>query len=391
MKLKKKSEIKILQIITLFSIGGATETVVSMAERLIKKGYKVDIATGPHINSEGSMYDTAEEKKLSVITFRNLRREINLLRDIAIIIQLALFIRKGNYDVVHTHSSKAGVVGRIAAFLANTPLILHTVHGLPFHRYQPEIKKKFFIWVEKFSNLFSNKIIAVTDTIIQTMLDEKIGSKDKYYMVRSGFDTSNYQQNGNQRNFLRHRYGINENDIVIGKIARLSELKGHKYLLEAFIPVSHKIPNAKLLIVGNGELEYELKRLVESKKIGDKVIFSGLITPEEIPNVIEVMDILVHTSLLEGLARVLPQAIMMKKPVISFNLDGAHEVIKSGETGYLIQPLNVKDLSEKIIYLCQNPHLICKFGEEGKNFIGDQFSSEVMVDKIEEVYLKNLF
>lgn len=387
--MKKDKQLKILNIITLFSIGGATETVVSMAEGLIKKGYDVHIATGPHIASEGSMYETAKEKNIPVFTFKNLKRDINLIRDLKIIIELTNFIRKGKYDIVHTHSSKAGVVGRISARLAGTPAIVHTVHGLPFHRYQPELKKRLFVLIEKFSSLFCNKLVAVTDTIIKTMLVYGIGKPQKYVMIRSAFDIDIYKTDGDlQRNRLRERFGIKESDIVIGKIARLSPLKGHKYILNAFVEVTKKIPNAKLLIVGNGELEYDLKRLVEQNNIKDKVIFTGLITPEEIPGIIEIMDIVVHTSLLEGLARVLPQSIMMEKPVISFDLDGAHEVIKNGETGFLIKPEDEKELAEKIIYLCNNPSIRIKFGKAGKDFIGDQFCSSKMVEQIEKLYLE---
>ncbi len=382
-----EEKLKVLEIITLFSIGGATETVVSMAEGLMKDGQTVHIATGPNIISEGSMYETAKKLNIPVFTFKNLRRDINFFRDALIIIQLSLFIRKGKYDIVHTHSSKAGVVGRIAAWFARTPVILHTVHGLPFHRYQPKLKKKLFILIEKSASLFCDKLVAVTETIINTMLDYKIGNKDKYTMIRSAFDIENYRTNGEfERKKTKHRFGIEEDDIIIGKIARLSELKGHKYLLESFKLISNKIPRARLLLVGNGELEYELKRFVEKNNLKEKVIFAGLITPEEIPSIIEIMDILVHTSLLEGLARVLPQAIMMEKPVISFDLDGAHEIIQDGINGYLIKPLDTVQLGEKILYLYNHPELIKEFGVRGRELLGDQFSSRRMVAQINELY-----
>jgi len=385
--LLEKKDLKILQIITLFSIGGATETVISMAEGLIKKGFIVHVATGPHIVSEGSMYETAKEKNIIVHTFKNLKREINPFRDLIVIMELANFIHKGRYDIVHTHSSKAGVVGRIAAWLALTPAIVHTVHGLPFHRYQPEVKKQVFIWIEKFSNLFCHKIVAVTQTIIDTMLGYNIGNPNKYLMIRSAFDTDIYKVDGDDhKSKTRERFGIKNDDIVVGKIARLSPLKGHKYILNAFKQISNKNPKTKLLIVGNGELEYDLKRFVEANSLQESVIFTGLITPEEIPGIIEIMDILVHTSLLEGLARVIPQAIMMEKPIISFDLDGAHEVILDGKNGFLIRPEDEDQLAEKIIHLCNNPYLINQFGKFGKIFIGDQFCSSKMVEQIETLY-----
>lgn len=388
MKKKPDNEnLKVLEIITLFSIGGATETVVSMAEGLMKDGKTVHIATGPNIISEGSMYETAKNLNIPVFTFKNLRRDINIFRDALVIYQLYRFIKKGNYNIVHTHSSKAGVVGRIAARFARTPVVLHTVHGLPFHRYQSKLKKKAFIFIEKFSSLFCDKIVAVTDTIIKTMLAYNIGNRNKYAMIRSSFDIENYKTNGEvERKKTKHRFGIEEDDIIIGKIARLSELKGHKYLLESFKLISLKIPQARLLLVGNGELEYDLKRFVDENNLKDKVIFAGLITPEEIPSIIEIMDIVVHASLLEGLARVLPQAIMMEKPVISFDLDGAYEIIKDGVNGYLIKPLDTEQLGEKIVYLCNHPELIKEFGKKGRELLGDQFSSKRMVTQINELY-----
>lgn len=356
-----------------------------MAEGLMKEGMTVHIATGPNILSEGSMYETAKKLEIPVFTFNNLRRNINLFWDTLVIFQLYRFIKDGKYDIVHTHSSKAGVVGRIAARLARTPVVLHTVHGLPFHRYQPKINKKVFIYIEKFSSLFCDKLVAVTDTIIQTMLQYNIGKRSKYVMIRSSFDIENYKSNGRVKG-NRERFGIKENEIVIGKIARLSELKGHKYLLEAFNLVSKNVPSARLLLVGNGELEYELKRFVEENRLKEKVIFTGLVTPEEMPEIIEIMDIVVHTSLLEGLARVLPQAIMMGKPVISFNLDGAHEIIEDGVNGYLIKPLDTNLLAEKIIYLCFHTELMNQFGKRGKELLGDQFSSKRMVEQIKKLY-----
>jgi len=384
--LNSKKKIKILELITLFSIGGATETVVSMAKGLQNLGFEVEIATGPHIVSEGSMYETAEDLGIPVFTFKNLRRDINLFVDILIIIQLAWFIRKNKYTVVHTHSSKAGVVGRIAAFLAGVKVIIHTIHGLPFHRYQPSLQKKLFIFVEKISALFCDKIIAVTYTIVDVLVKGNIVPQHKLRVIRSAFSLEEYLKVNVPKEQIQARFGLLKNDIVIGKIARLSKLKGHEYLLSAFAKVAKAVPNAKLLIVGNGELESELKHFVKKERLADKVIFTGLVLPEDIPSIINTMDILVHSSLLEGLARVLPQAIMLEKPVISFDLDGAHEVIKNGVNGYLIEPLNIEQLAERIIDLCNNKSKAKSFGKIGKELLKDEFDDRKMVAEIARLY-----
>ncbi|MBA4317332.1 MAG: hypothetical protein C0412_02925 [Flavobacterium sp.] len=379
-------KIKVLNIITLFSVGGATETVVSMAEGLNKKGYDVHIATGPNIPTEGSMYEMANRLNIPVFTFDNLKRAINLVDDVRIILELARFIRRNNYDIVHTHSSKAGVVGRIAAWLAGTKVRLHTIHGLPFHRYESWIVRNSFKLIEKFAALTCTKLVAVTHTIVDVMVKNHLAQREKFTVIRSGFNIDEYINFNQDVSMLRKKYNLNEDDIVIGKVSRFSILKGHKYLVNAFGAVSKKSPKAKLLLIGNGEIENTLRDKVKQMNLSDRVIFTGLIPPEEIPAAISVLDILVHSSLLEGLARVLPQAIMMGKPVISFDLDGAHEVIKDGVNGYLIEPENEAMLAERILDLTANPQKAIEFGRIGKQSLKDEFSTQKMVNQIHELY-----
>lgn len=383
-------QIKVLEIITLFSIGGATETVVTMAEGLNKRGFLVDIATGPNIKSEGSMYEVAKKMGIKVYTFNHLVRKINFLIDFRVVIQLAAFIKKNRYEIVHTHSSKAGVLGRLAAVLAGAKVVIHTIHGLPFHRYQKRNVNRLFIFAEKLAACFCDKLIAVTHTIKEIVIEKKIAKENKVVVIRSAFNLDEFLYIKKSRDEIRKKYNFESDDIIIGKIARLSELKGHKYLFEAFVKVAEIVPNAKLLIVGNGELEADLKLFTKEAGLFDRVIFTGLVLPEDIPAIINSIDILVHSSLLEGLARVLPQSIMLCKPTISFDLDGAHEVIKDGINGYLIPPLDTKMMAERITELCLNPAKAKQFGEIGKRLVGDSFSDNKMIEEIFELY-NNLY
>lgn len=385
---RNNKKIKALQIITLFSIGGATETVVSIAEGLMKKGYKIDILTGPHIKSEGSMYDKASKLNIPVFTKDYLKRDINIFTDFLTIFKLYWFIRQNKYDIVHTHSSKAGVVGRIAAKLAGVKIVIHTVHGLPFHRYQTTVKRNFYIWVEKISALFCNKIIAVTHTIIDEFERLKIAERTKMVMIRSSFDLTIFSCSRELALTTRKRFSISENDFVVGKIARLSPLKGHRFLLESLSMVKKELPKIKVLIVGDGELQEELETFVQHSGLNENVIFSGLIPPEGIPEIINCMDVVVHTSLLEGLARVLPQSIMLQKPIISFDLDGAHEVIQEGETGYLIEPQNINQLADRIIELGKDSNKANEFGRRGKELLGNEFCEKKMIDETDILYTR---
>jgi len=378
---------KVLHIITLFSIGGATENTIYTVDGLIKKGYYVDIVTGPNISSEGSMYSICKKLNIPVFTFNNLKRAISPLSDILVIFQLYLFIKKNNYDIVHTHSSKAGVVGRIAAWLAKTPIIIHHNHAKPYHRFQNRFIRIFYKGIEKFASIFCNKIVSVTHTIVDEMVQDKIAPREKFVVIRSGFNIENFKNFNSADNYnLKNKFGLTDDDIVIGKIARLSVIKGHIYLLQAFEKVCRQIPNVKLLFVGNGENKNELLKFIDKKRLTDKIIFTGLIPTKEMPSVISLIDIVVHTSLLEGLPRVFTQSMLMGKPVISFDLDGAHEVIENGKNGYLIEPLNIEMLTEKIIDLASNISKARNFGSYAKNNIKDDFSIDAMVENNHNLY-----
>lgn len=378
---------KVLHIITLFSVGGATENTIFTVAGLIKKGYKIEIITGLSVSAEGSMYAITESLKIPVRTFSNLKRKISPFRDLLIIYQLYKFIKNNKFDIVHTHSAKAGVVGRIAAWFAKTPIIIHHNHGKPYHKFQKWYVRKIYKIIEKIASLFCNKIVSVTYTIVDEMVSDKIAPKEKFCVIRSGFDIENFTNyNTANDNSTRKKYGLSGNDIVIGKIARLSKLKGHIYLLKAFEKVSQQLSNVKLVLIGDGENKDTLMKFIKERKLGDKIIFTGLIWPKEIPSIISILDVVVHTALLEGLPRVFTQSLLMGKPVISFDLDGANEVIENGKNGYLIEPLNIDMLAEKILDLVSDISKVHKFGEYAKNNIKDDFSVNAMVENTHKLY-----
>lgn len=385
--IKNDTNKKILHIITLFSVGGATENTLFTVNGLIKKGYKVDIVTGPHISSEGSMFETASKLNVPVLTFTNLRRAISPLKDLIVFFQLAFFIKKNKYDIVHTHSTKAGVIGRIAAWLVGTPIIIHHNHANPYHRFQNWFVRTSYKKIEKYAAFFCHKIVSVTHTIVDEMVRDKLAPREKFVVIRSGFDVDKFKNyNAPNRSEIRKKFNLSEDDIVIGKIARLSVVKGHIYLLKAFEIVCRKIPKVKLLLVGNGENKSKLEEFINERKLNDKVLFTGLIQPDDMPSVISILDIVVHTALLEGLPRVFTQSMLMGKPIISFDLDGAHEVIEDGKNGYLVEPKNIDMLADRICDLAGNLSKARIFGTYARNNIKDDFSIEAMVENNHKLY-----
>ncbi len=381
-----QKNLKILHIITVFSIGGATENTLLTVRGFIKKGYKVDILTGPNISSEGDMYELGKKFGVNVITLSTLKRKIHFFYDLISLFKIYRFIRKNEYNVVHTHSSKAGIIGRIAAKMARTPIIIHTIHGLPFHAYQNLFLNKLYVLIEKIGARLSDKIITVTYKIVNDSLKNGIGFKDKFKVVRSGLDISTFTKNDFDIEEVRKRLGISKEDIVVGKIARFSELKGHKYLIDAIKKIISSNPRVKVLLVGSGELENKIKGVVKDLNLEQNIIFTGLIEYEKVPEIISALDILVHTSLLEGLPRVFPQAFLLRKPVVSFDIDGASEVVLNNETGFLVEPKNSEQLAEAIIKLINDQKLRERFGENGYNLVRENWSQEKMVDDLELIY-----
>ncbi|MCD5397610.1 glycosyltransferase family 4 protein [candidate division NPL-UPA2 bacterium] len=378
-------KIRILHIITRLILGGAQENTVLTVEGL-KKRYEVDLVTGPPRGPEGSLVEEAEKRGIYSLIILEMRREVHPGRDLLAFIKLYRLIKKGRYDIVHTHSSKAGILGRLAARLAGAKIIVHTIHGLPFHEYQSRGVNYFYIFCEKLAALFTDKIITVAEAMTAKALAARIAPEERFITIYSGMDLDRFLEPGVEAADKRKEMGIGPDVPVVGKVARLFPLKGHKYLLEAAAEVSRVYPRVRFLLVGDGILKESLEKQAEKLRIKEKVIFAGLVSQKEIPGLLTAMDIVVHASLWEGLARVLPQALAGSKPVVSFDIDGAREVVKEGETGHLVPAGDSLGLAEAIIDLLGDKEKAKKMGEAGKRLVDPAFRAEVMVDRIAELY-----
>lgn len=375
-----------LHIITRLIIGGAQENTLFTVEGLSQHGYEVTLASGPALGPEGSLIRRAQESNIDFVIVPQMRREINPYFDTLTFFKLYWLIKKGQYEIVHTHSSKAGILGRLAAKLAGTEVIVHTIHGLPFHKYQGRLLNFFYIFLEKWVAQFTDRLITVSDAMKKQSLAVNLAPANKFVTIYSGMEIEKFISSKVNVEELRLKLGLPPEVPVVGKIARLSPLKGHEYLIEAAQQVIKKIPQARFLLVGDGILKKKIINMIEKAGLRKNFVFTGIISPEEIPEVIQAMDVLVHTSLREGLARALPQALASAKPVISFDLDGAREVVIDGQTGYLIRPEDADGLAEKIIYLLSNPQLARRMGLVGQQLVRDKFGVEKMVSEIEKVY-----
>ena len=384
-KIVKK--IKIGHIITRLIIGGAQENSIFTVEGLRKKGYDVTLISGPGLGPEGSLVEETRKKGLRLIIIPELRREINPFLDTIALVKLYSLIKKEKYDLVHTHSSKAGILGRIVAKLAcRRAIIIHTIHGLPFHSFQTKILNFVYANLERFCSLFTNKIICVGTVMKEKALSAHIGNKEKFVVIYSGFEVEKCQDPQINPEEERRKWGLEKNDLVIGNIGRLFPLKGQGYLLELLDQIKKLFPQIKLVLVGEGILHKTLEKRAESLGIRDAVIFTGLLPAEQIPKVISTFDLLVHVSLREGLPKTVAQGLAAGKPIVAFDVDGAKEIVIDGKTGYLVPAKDTKKLAFTIIKALKNKTSSEKMAKEGQKLIKKLFPIEVMVNKIEEEY-----
>ncbi len=380
--------IKIAHVITRMILGGAQENTLLSVEGLhAKSDYDVELITGPAIGPEGSLLDRAYNNGVNVCMVNSLRRNINPLFDCAAFLKLFVKFRKEKYDIVHTHSSKAGVIARIAAYFAGVPVIVHTIHGLPFHDYAGRFSNFLYISLEKLCAKVTTKIVTVCPEMSRKAIEKGIGSKEDYLTVYSGIEVNQYQEFTNKEKFeFRSKYNIPDGAFVVGKIARLFHLKGHKYLLQSAKLVIDRNPNVYFVLVGDGILRDSLQEECQKLGIINNVIFAGLLQTREIPFVINGMDAVVHLSLREGLPRVIPQAFLLSKPVISYDIDGAKDIVDNGLNGYLVKSHTIIDVAESILSLAQHPEYAREMGARGYLKAIDIFPAEKMVNDLDNLY-----
>jgi len=377
---------RIVHVITRMILGGAQENTLFSVEGLRERGHDVLLVTGPAIGPEGDLLRRAREHGVTTVVVGSMRRAINPVLDAIAFVRLLVIIARFKPDVVHTHSSKAGILGRLAARLCRVPVVVHTIHGLAFHQYQRAVVNWLYVLLERWCARYSDRIICVADAMTEQALAARVGRREQFVTVYSGMEVKPFLGASEHRERVRRELGIADDEVVVGKIARLSDLKGHKYLLEAMPRVVERFGRVRFVLVGDGWLTERLKRRAEALGVAERIVWTGLVSPSRIPELVGAMDVVVHTSLREGLARVLPQALIAGVPVVSFDVDGAREVVIDGETGYLVQPKAVDELVERLCRLLESSELRARMGQAGRQLCSERFRVEAMVEGIEEVY-----
>ncbi len=386
---------KIVHIITRLILGGAQENTLITCKLLAERGHDVTLITGPAIGPEGELFNQTKDAAYKTIVIDRMIRPISPLNDFIAYRKIKKILKKIQPDIVHTHSAKAGILGRYAAYSLkgkwdkSKPAVVHTVHGLAFHPYQSNRLNKFYIAIEKRAARRTDCFITVADAMTEQAKAAGIGTEKRFVTAYSAIEEEDFLNpiDEDQIREFRVKYGISRAAIVFVTIARLFELKGHDYIIESAKALAKKYENAMWLFVGDGNLSDKYKSQVYELGLADRIKFTGLLPPGRIPLAIQSSDILVHCSLREGLARAIPQAMLCGKPAVSFDVDGAREVVNEN-TGRLIEPKNVEQLTNACAELIENADLRKKLGENGRESVKEKFAPKTMVDIIESVYEK---
>ncbi len=374
---------RVAHIITRLIVGGAQENTVFTVRGLTRMGYEVDLLSGPDRGPEGDLRDFAECPP--VIWVPSLTRNLHPVKDIQALCQLTRLLRRGRYDLVHTHSSKAGILGRIAARLAGVPHVVHTVHGLAFDPYQPFWRNALYGLLERGCGRLTSRFITVSDRMTRQAVEQGMGPDGRFETIYSGMDLAEYTRPFDPRE-VRRRHGIAENAFVAGTVARLFPFKGHDLLLQAARALAGERPDIVFLLIGDGPLKGELAAQIERDGLSSNFVFAGLVAPRQVPELLSAVDLVVHLSLREGLARSLPQGMLLGKPVVTFDIGGAAEAVEDGRTGFVLPPGGLDSVVEKIRLLHDNRPLAQQMGRLGRERALERFDVETMVRRIDALY-----
>lgn len=373
------NKIKVLYVHTLPLLTGSGLAVYLMMDGLDKSRYDVELACG----SRGPLIETALEKGIQFNRIPHLVQPINIFKDLVALLELILLIKRKKYNIVHTHNSKAGILGRLAAKINRVPVIVHTIHGFAFHDFECKWRKKLFIFLEKFTAKFTDKLFVISKPLMEWGLAEGIGNAEKYIINYDGIEIEKFQ-NYVDVEAKKKEFGLSPDERVVGTVAKLWEGKGHKYLLEAASEIIKFYKDVKFMFVGEGYLDKELKDYAKKLNIADSIIFTGFKT--DIPEITAIFDIACLPSLFEGMGRVLLEAQASGKPVVATRVGGIAEIVKDGQSGILVPPADSHALAEAIIKLLKERELLEKMGRAARERVGNEFSSKEMVRKVYMIY-----
>ncbi len=386
-------KIKVLHIITRFDKGGSAQNTFLTLLGLKKQNFNPCLIAGLSLESEMKNEEMKskeidikrlESEDIDFIQCPALVRKINIIKDFKAFFDIWKLIKKSKPLIVHTHSSKAGLLGRLAAKFAGIPIIVHTPHGHVFFGYFGPIKTRIFIILEKLASRITDKIIALTNREKEDHINLGIANENKFVVIHSGVELKKFKEVPyNEKQNFKKELGIPENALIIGSAGRLEPVKGPEFLIEAACHILPEYPDTFFVFAGDGELKRDLEKKALEIGIEKNIVFLGW--RDDIAEIISVYDIFVLPSLNEGMGRVLVEAMALEKPIVASNIGGIPDLVSHGKNGFLVPPKDPRELANYIQILIEDEEKRAEMGKAGKEMV-ENFSKEKMVEKIAELY-----
>ena len=377
-------KIKVLRIIARLNIGGPAIHTILLTQGLNPERYSTVLVKGCEDISEGNMLGLAKEKNVSPIFIESLQREIKFSRDWNAFWKLYSLIKKEKPDIVHTHTAKAGALGRLAAKIAGVPIIIHTFHGNTFQGYFSSARAKKFLMIEKFLSSFTDKIITVSKRGMEDILTYKIAKKEKITHIPLGLELTKFFSADKFKGELRKEFGFTDQDLLIGIVARLVPIKGHTVFLQAAERVLQKNSDAKFLVVGDGELRKELEALTKKLGIEKNVFWTGF--RSDLERIYADLDLVVLSSLNEGLPVAIIEAMSASRPVVSTDVGGVRELVQDNKNGIVVRSEDPQALADAIIDITSDRTKLKEMGIRAKDLAYPRYDIKRLIGDIENLY-----
>ena len=376
---------KIFHVITHLELGGAQKITLMTLERLPRERYELGLVSGP----EGLLVDWANRiPALTRVWVPSLVREARPIKDIIALIKMWRIFRRERPALVHTHCPKAGILGRWAARLAGVPFIFHTAHGFGFNDFQRPIVRKFYVWLERMTSKITTEHVFVSYENAEKA--EKLGltRPGEWVLSRSGIDIEEYKQPGPRRTKLRE-WGISEDKTIIGMVACFKPEKAPVDFVDIAARILKRTDRVHFLMIGDGELRSSIEARIRHHAIEQHITLLGWQSVEVMPEIYRSLDILVLTSLWEGLPRVFAEAMASGLPIVATSVGGAREAVIDGQTGYLFQPHDVEGMATAVLKLIAAPDLRQSMASKAKERVVE-FDVGAAIAGLESEYRKCL-
>ena len=376
--------VKVLRIIARLNIGGPAIHTILLTAGLNNEKFESTLVTGVEGKHEGNMLDLAAAKRVKPIIVPQLRRNIDPVGGLTALVRLYRLMRRQKPHIVHTHTATAGLLGRLAAKLAGVPVILHTFHGHVLRGYFGPIRSKALVWMERFLARLSDRIVTVSEGQRRELAGYGIAPLEKIAVVHLGFELEDLLACESHRGELRRELGLADEDKLIGIVARLVPIKNHRHFLQAAEVVAEAVPQARFLVVGDGELREDLETYTRDLGLDGRVLFTGW--RHDLARIYAGLDVVALTSINEGTPVSLIEAMAAGIPVAATAVGGVPDVVVDGETGYLVKAGDVKGIAEAIIELLRSPGKATEMGNAGRKAVYPKFAAQTLLANVEQLY-----